>query len=195
MIKSVKRILERISLIFHAFLSVLNTLYHLARSAYCFDFFFCRGREDGSLYSYFLCDFTAAEYLNSIKCLFENTCFFESFSVYNSAVFKNAVDCFNIYNSIFFSEYVIETSFRKSSGKRDLTAFETGTNTAAGTSILTFVALARCFTVTGACASTFTEVFLCRTDCRSKFMKLYFGLSSLHCVFLYIDYTFSTLTR
>ena len=160
MIKSVKRILERSSLIFHAFLSVLNTLYHLALSACCFYLFLSGSRDFCCLNSYFLCDFTAAKNFYTIKKFFNNTVSEKCFCIYNSTVFKNIINSFNIYNSIFFSEYVIETSLGKSSGKRNLTAFESGTNAAAGTSILAFVAFTCCLTVTGASTSTLAERFL-----------------------------------
>ena len=69
-------------------------------------------------------------------------------------------------------EMIVETSLRKFSVYRKLTAFKTGSYTAAGACVLTLMSASAGFSVTAAGASALSEIRAGAAFSRGKLMKL-----------------------
>jgi len=112
-----------------------------------------------------LCKIAAADDLYAISGLFDDAGILKSLYINSSAVFKFLKSC-NVNSNDIFAIVACEASLRKSSEQRHLAAFETRSRSS-GTSLLSFVSVTSCLSVSGSVAAAFSVFAVLGTVSRS----------------------------
>jgi hypothetical protein len=92
---------------------------------------------------------------DTVTYVFDNTGFHQEDGINYRAIVET-VKFPHINFSVFVSEFIGKTAFRQSAVNRHLAAFKTGTDTAAGTGVLTLMAFAGRLAKSGAQTSAYT---------------------------------------
>ena len=112
-----------------------------------------------------LCKLAAANDLNTISGLFDDTGILESLYINSCAVFKFLKSC-NVNSNDILTIVAFEASLGESSEQRHLAAFESRSGSS-GTCLLSFVAVTGCLSVSGSMAAAFSVFAVLGTVSRS----------------------------